>query len=167
MPFIRGRFHINPIAGAALEAAREAEAALFALQQAAESAEEEDSPSRGVTKGPVHRVEIEAAEMVPASSGRASRGFVARVHRAPAPTGTRGNSDDQADDFADDSASSLRPSGIDYLSRVNNYGGAGAPRLKDGSRRAADAAPPATHVFADHRDLISFLRDLLATDCKR
>jgi hypothetical protein len=165
MPFIRGRFHINPIAGEALEAAREAEAALLALQQAAQSAEDEDSPSRGASKGPVHRVEIEAAD-ISAPPGRPSRGFVARVHRAPAPTGTRGSSDDQADGFADEAASSLRPSGIDYLSRVNNYGGAGAPWLKDGSRRGADAAPPETHVFADHRDLISFLRDLLATDCK-
>ncbi len=32
MPFIRGRYHINAIAGEALEAAREAEAALLALE---------------------------------------------------------------------------------------------------------------------------------------
>jgi len=166
MPFIRGRFHINPIAGEALEAAREAEAALLALQQAAQSAEDEDSPSRGATKAPVHRVEIEAAD-ISGPPGRPSRGFVARVHRAAAPTaGTRGSSDDQADGFADELSSPLRPAGVDYLSRVNNYGGAGAPWLKNGLTREANAAPPETHVFADHRDLISFLRDLLATDCK-
>ena len=33
MPFIRGRYHINPIMGEALEAARDAEAALLALKQ--------------------------------------------------------------------------------------------------------------------------------------
>ncbi|HEY4950575.1 MAG TPA: hypothetical protein VIH88_09600 [Candidatus Acidoferrales bacterium] len=32
MPFIRGRYHINAIAGEALEAAREAEAVLLALE---------------------------------------------------------------------------------------------------------------------------------------
>jgi len=44
MPFIRGRYHVNPIMGAALE----------------------------------------AAETLPNHTGRASRGFVARVHRASA-----------------------------------------------------------------------------------
>ena len=39
MPFIRGRYHINAIAGEALEAAREAEAALLALQHDAGQAE--------------------------------------------------------------------------------------------------------------------------------
>ena len=38
MPFIRGRYHINAIAGEALEAAREAEAALLALEHDAEQA---------------------------------------------------------------------------------------------------------------------------------
>ena len=35
MPFINGRYHVNPAMGQALEAAREAEAALLALQQQA------------------------------------------------------------------------------------------------------------------------------------
>ncbi len=35
MPFIRGRYHINPVMGQALEAARQAEAALAALEQRA------------------------------------------------------------------------------------------------------------------------------------
>jgi hypothetical protein len=38
MPFIRGRYHINAIAGEALEAAREAEAALQALEHEAAQA---------------------------------------------------------------------------------------------------------------------------------
>ena len=88
MPFIRGRYHLNPIAGQALEAAREAEAAFQALEHAAKSGQEsddpEDSAGNGARRGaiaPIHHVEIEAAELVPSHSGRAQRGFVARVHR--------------------------------------------------------------------------------------
>ncbi len=97
MPFIRGRYHINPVMGEALEAAREAEAALHALEAEHGShgaphdqADGFASPHTsghavdGAAHGPVHRVEIEAAEMVPSHSGRAARGFVARVHRQPA-----------------------------------------------------------------------------------
>lgn len=90
MPFIRGRYHINPVMGEALEAAREAEAALHALEQEHgaphDQADGFASPhaSDSSAHGPVHRVEIEAAEMVPSQSGRAARGFVARVHRLPA-----------------------------------------------------------------------------------
>ena len=96
MPFIRGRYHINPTMGDALEAAREAEAALLALEQQArqerDSGKDEESPDgesadSGSGTGPIHRVEIEAAELVPSSSGRAARGFVARVHRQPASVG--------------------------------------------------------------------------------
>ena len=90
MPFIRGRYHINAIAGEALEAAREAEAALLALEHDSEQAAEDDAGgdddggAAGTGKGPIHRVEIEAAELVPAHSGRAQRGFVAHVHREAA-----------------------------------------------------------------------------------
>ncbi len=79
MPFIRRRYHINAIAGEALEAAREAEAALLARQHdAAQAGGEQDdesddgngnSPSDS-GKGPIHRVEIEAAELVPSHTGR-------------------------------------------------------------------------------------------------
>ena len=109
MPYIRGRYYMNPVVGDALEAAREAEAALQALEHAAKVArgdtgDEDDSGdgSSGATSGsanssaalgPIHRVEIEATELVPSHSGRAQRGFVARVRRrlgndAYAPTGT-------------------------------------------------------------------------------
>jgi hypothetical protein len=86
MPFIRGRYYINPIAGQALEAAREAEEALSALQRDQSNADGDDSTTDsrlGNNNGPIHRVEIEAAEVVPSHSGRGQRGFVARVHRAP------------------------------------------------------------------------------------
>ena len=112
MPYIRGRYYMNPVVGDALEAAREAEAALQALEHAAKVARgdtgEGDDASAADTSGgsagdgssasgsgansssdayaksapgPIHRVEIEASEIVPAHSGRAQRGFVARIHR--------------------------------------------------------------------------------------
>jgi hypothetical protein len=170
MPFIRGRYHINPVAGEALEAAREAEAALLALEQAARASDagddnEGDGPSsaaKTATKGPVHRIEIEAAQFVPAHSGRASRGFVARIHRtvAPATTG-QANSDDQADGFADEPASSYR--------QAWNSGSSDGDWTPSGSGRtvSTSSAAPETQVFADHRDLIDFLRDLLASECNR
>jgi hypothetical protein len=141
MPFINGRYHVNPIMGQALEAAREAEAALLALQQQAsrdssdssadasgDDGDDSDDPSSAdaaADTGPIHHVEIEATELVPSGSGRATRGFVAHVHRA-APS---------ADNFSR-SASRIAP-------------------------------PPETHVFSDHGDLVNFLRDALAKDCSQ
>jgi hypothetical protein len=138
MPFINGRYHINPIMGQALEAAREAEAAIAALQQRAsrDSSNSSNDASRDDTcdpddpassdalagPGPIHHVEIEASEIVPSSSGRAVRGFVARVHRLPAE----------------------------------------ARSASDGAAPTSTVPPPETHVFADHRDLVNFLRDELA-----
>lgn len=136
MPFIRGRYHINPTMGEALEAAREAEAALLALEQRAreQPANSGDPDSDGNSgpdddaelaaaagRGPVHRVEIEAAAVVPSHSGRAGRGFVARVDRS----GTTGNG---GGDVARD------------------------PLVSE----------PETHVFSDHRDLVNFLEDEFA-----
>jgi hypothetical protein len=141
MPFIRGRYHINPVAGQALEAAREAEAALLAQQHQANNRAEDQgdgfayddaTPQPEAGKGPIHRVEIEAAELVPSHSGRAQSGFVARVQRHPA-----GNS----------------PSGSGSAG-AESSGGASAPSLR-----------PETHVFSDHHDLVSFLRDEFAKDC--
>jgi hypothetical protein len=148
MPFIRGRYHINPIAGQALEAAREAEAALLALQHdAPNSAQDQsdgfayDNPSdasasdgdaqsnANASAGPIHRVEIEATELVPSHSGRGERGFVARVHRA-APANP---------------SAPARPGEIP--SRVY-------------------APPPETHVFSGHGDLVNFLHDQLGRDRK-
>lgn len=144
MPFIRGRYHINPIAGEALEAAREGEAALAALEQEAKSravgqsdgfAYENDGDAKPVqdAKGPIHRVEIEAAELVPSHSGCGARGFVARVHRhAGAPGG---------------------------IQRSQSAQGA--------TQVALQSSPPSrseTHVFSDHRDLLNFLKDEFAHD---
>jgi hypothetical protein len=153
MPFIRGRYHINPIAGEALEAARAAEAALSELEEEAHGALGDSADSQGDADGeddefgdgashgdagPIHRVEIEAAELVPSHSGRAQRGFVAHVHRdgGGAP-GTR------------------------------NGVASSSPRLPGEYRASAYAARPQTHVFAGHRDLISFLRDEFAKDCSK
>ncbi|MFZ3217726.1 MAG: hypothetical protein WA192_16830 [Candidatus Acidiferrales bacterium] len=171
MPFIRGRYHINAIAGEALEAAREAEAALLALEHdaAQDSADQDDGQgddqggdgdadsSQDAGRGPIHRIEIEAAELVPSHSGRAQRGFVARVHRdafaagqsagTGAPSAARGN-------FGSSGAGT--PSGITSLR---------APQAGQLPSRGA-ATRPETHVFADHQDLVSFLRDELAKQCK-
>ncbi len=157
MPFIRGRYHINPIAGEALEAAREAEAALLALQHDAGQAggaegEQDDGAesANAADKGPIHRVEIEAAELVPSHSGRAQRGFVAHVHREAVDSGQG--------------------------ARGAFAGASDSPRARFASLRspqagqvptAGNAARPETHVFADHRDLVSFLRDEFAKHCQR
>lgn len=90
MPFINGRYHINPIMGHALESARaaaEASASTSDPRASLESdADDLDSVSNLLRdladeKGPIHHIDIEAAEVVPNNTGRAARGFVARVHR--------------------------------------------------------------------------------------
>jgi hypothetical protein len=123
--------------GEALEAAREAEAALLALEQQAraqrgngsdpdshgDGGPDDGTESTGFAAsgtGPVHRVEIEAAAVVPSHSGRAARGFVARVHRSGTPE--TGNAQ---------------------------------------TTHAATTSQPETHVFSDHRDLVNLLGDEL------
>jgi hypothetical protein len=165
MPYIRGRYYMNPVVGDALEAAREAEAALQALEHAAKVArgdtgEEDDagaSSSSGdgsyasggsasssgansssdayakSASGPIHRVEIEATELVPAHSGRAQRGFVARIHRR-----ANGNAAN-ASASANASPSSSMP-------------------------QASMHSAPESHVFSNHNDLTNFLHDQFAED---
>ena len=84
MPFIRGRYHMNAIAGHALEAAREADLARQADSARLQSADQQ-SQGNGEEEGdswgnkaaanevaaPIHRVEIDAAETVPSHSGPA------------------------------------------------------------------------------------------------
>jgi hypothetical protein len=166
MPFIRGRYHINPIMGEALEAARDAEAALLALKQngrrngsAATGYDSNDqsgddstdesntnaSAQASAAKGPVHRVEIEAAEMVPSHSGRGQRGYAMRLHRLPP----------QNSDAGYDSEGGPG-------TNANSHGS--ASRLP--SRNAAPSASPQsdTHIFSNHNDLLDFLREELAND---
>lgn len=140
MPFIRGRYHINPIVGEALEAAREAEEALAALHRDDQDESGADSYDWGPdtrskdAKGPIHHVEIEAASLVPAHSGEAAHGFVARIHRA-----------------------SYAPA----------QGSASGARSGSGSSlQSADSAlqKPETHVFANDADLLDFLQRELAKD---
>jgi len=154
MPFIGGRYYANALAGHAIEAAREAEAALLALKQktapkgkvSAGASGYEADPNDGNTgdesaeptneeKAPIHRIEIEAAELVPAHSGRAQRGFVARVHRDP------GSSDGASN------ASGSR-------------GGSRTP-LPGQLPSRGYAAKPETHVFAGHGDLLEYLKNEL------
>jgi hypothetical protein len=139
MPFIRGHYHINPIAGAALEAAREAEEALAereAQDQSDGFAYEDDAAKNSAhSGGPVHRVEIEAAELVPSHSGRASRGFVARVHRHPSGSG--------------------------------HEGAPGANGGADMSGHLPPAGRSETHIFSSHRDLLNFLNDTFQHGCAK
>ena len=164
MPFIGGRYYANALAGHAIEAARAAEAAALALKTKAAQkrnarAGGADDAGPGANSGngeyenasgdpadandandandaPIHRVEIEAAELVPSHSGRAQRGFVARVHRDPGP----------ASDPAGGSVSAQAPLPGQMPSR--GY----APK-------------PETHVFAGHGDLLDFLKTELGKKC--
>ncbi len=166
MPFIRGRYHINPILGEALEAARDAEAALLALKQSGrrngttatgydsnsqsddnsgDEADDNATARTSVAKGPVHRVEIEAAEMVPSHSGRGQRGYAMRLHRSPAPNNDAGSG------FDDDSDSS-----------ANSYGS--ASRLPSRNASSTGSAQSDTHIFSNPGDMLDFLREELAND---
>jgi hypothetical protein len=80
MPFIRGRYYANPIAGGAIEAAREAEEALLASRDSSAAGQDQDGNDSSEEK-PIHRIEIEVAELVPAQSGRGTKGYIARLHR--------------------------------------------------------------------------------------
>jgi hypothetical protein len=171
MPFINGRYYVNPIMGEAMEAAREAEAALLALENRARQNSDVEPAgdsgggfgdgSGGAAHGvngedaPIHRVEIEAAELVPAHSGRATRGYVARVHRQPE-AGERGHAGATVPRVSlNGTATGNRAS--DSLRALS-----GGARMSSSSGREPSHAE--THVFADHRDLVSFLRDELAKD---
>ena len=142
MPFIRGRYHINPIAGQALEAAREAEETLAAAQGHDENGRntddyewESDSPT-GEEKGPIHRVEIETASLVPSHSGQATPGFVARIHRAASePT---------------------------QAAAYDRHGNVASSR-----NQTTALLDPETHVFANDGGLIDFLQRELAKDSAR
>jgi hypothetical protein len=142
MPFINGRYHMNPAMGQALEDARAAADALLESDDGSHSAPPEDdfaAPSHDATdnKGPIHHVEIEAAEVVPSHTGRATHGFVARIHRVAAPR-----------------SAGVSPANFpDAHSDQNRRPDAGATPLR-----------PETHVFADHRDLLDFLRTELAKE---
>lgn len=156
MPFVQGRYYINPIAGAALEAAREAEDALSSVEQAGHGSKSASSVSgaegrgsQSEAQGPIHRVEIEATEVVPSHSGRAQRGFVARVHRVSATSGTAAKSG----------------SDQDFIDSLPASGGQ-SPSVATHARRVVTQAPE-THVFADPQDLADFLRGEFAKDSGR
>ena len=193
MPYIRGRYYMNPVVGDALEAAREAEAALQALEHAAKVARGDtgedgdagagssggsnDSSSRATSgsgansnadayaksaPGPIHRVEIEASELVPAHSGRAQRGFVARIHRhangnaanAPAQDSLPGRSNSPSSSIANGNANASASPFARNSSKP------------DAMRQGAMRPAPETHVFSNHNDLTNFLHDQFAEDSK-
>ena len=206
MPYIRGRYYMNPVVGDALEAAREAEAALQALEHAAKVArgdtgEEDDAGAASSSEnggssassgsganfnsdayaksapGPIHRVEIEAAELVPAHSGRAQRGFVARIHRhANGNAYAAGDGDLRATGSAYGSGDGLRTAGTSsalanrempaFLNSGSSSPLARNSSISDASRQSAMRPAPETHVFSNHNDLTNFLHDQFAEDCK-
>jgi hypothetical protein len=84
MPFIRGRYYANPIVGAALEAARDAEDAAVS-QEDRDPERGEDSDSEGDAESrPIRRIEIELAELVPTHSGEGTKSYIASLHREAA-----------------------------------------------------------------------------------
>lgn len=133
MPVVGGRYYINRVLGEALEGAREAEAALEALREKKDG--QENAPR--AARGPIQRVEIDAADLVPAHSGRGKRGYVARIHRKPI-----------------SSAGALKPD--------DEFAGAAASRRASGQE--ANEPGVETHLFEHHADLVDFLRDQLKQD---
>ena len=83
MPFVRGRYYVNPMAGEALEAALDFESQLFASRGTNRRNEaQRDKESIDVSeKGSIRRIEIETAELVPSQAGSAEKGYVIRIHR--------------------------------------------------------------------------------------
>ncbi len=151
MPFINGRFYINPTYGAALEAAREAGA-----RAAAESPDGKADQADGAaaTKpvsadGPIRRIEIETEEIVPSHSGRAQRGFVARIHRTTSAGQVTGGAAGDRDIFGGSLPSSRVSGGASSLSRT------------------LQTQAPETHVFSNHDDLADFLRAELERESRR
>jgi len=112
--------------------------------------------------GPIHRVEIEASELVPAHSGRAQRGFVARIHRhangnaanAPAQDSLPGRSNSPSSSIANGNANASASPFARNSSKPDV--------MRQGAMRPA----PETHVFSNHNDLTNFLHDQFAEDCK-
>jgi len=186
MPYIRGRYYMNPVVGDALEAAREAEAALQALERAAKVARgetgDEDDAGDGASSatgssagsgssansnadgngksapGPIHRVEIEAAELVPSHTGRAQRGFVARIHRHAGGAGIA------MQGASSSSANGNSNASVAGLPRAGNFAAQGS--MQQGTQQRTMRPAPETHVFSNHSDLTNFLRDQFAQDCK-
>jgi hypothetical protein len=144
MPFIRGRYHINPVVGAALEAAREADEALAALRKGGQSPNESDTTANA--NGTAHgRIEIEAAEVVPSHSGSAQRGFVARIHRVGSAEAPDAGANPQQDFFNAPTSPGVRSTG-------------GAQGQSNG------AQAPETQVFSNPQDLTDFLRNEFEKD---
>lgn len=81
MPFIRGKYYANPIVGQALESAREAAENAGGKGDSNVEADSYDATAAHESPDPVRRVDIEITEMVPAHTGRVSKGYVARLYR--------------------------------------------------------------------------------------
>jgi len=159
MPMIRGRYYMNPTVGAAIENARSLGSATQLGDGPDDSFTDDgahDSPEQGTDAAPataIHRVEIEVAETPNASrpGSRASRGYVARIHR-------------EVIDAAPAGAGNVRSA----FSVPSNAPGipqrSGAQVAPGFVPRGVFAPAPETHVFTSPGDLVNFLRDALAED---
>ncbi|MGC2705300.1 MAG: hypothetical protein WA361_12355, partial [Candidatus Acidiferrales bacterium] len=97
-------------------------------------------------------------------SGRAQRGFVAHVHREAAVPSRSQSSGGPG--YVGDASGAGGARGIaSQPGAANGFGSVRSPRpgqLPSGGY----AARPETHVFADHRNLVNYLRDEFAKQCK-
>lgn len=82
MPFLAGKFYANPAYGKGVENARAAATDAAAADDGSGYEDLVGGARHEGGKGAVHRIVIEATEVVPAHTGRAQSGFVAHVHRA-------------------------------------------------------------------------------------
>jgi hypothetical protein len=151
MPMIRGRYYMNPVMGEALEEARaraeEGNAPRGSEEEVAGEGEgshhtdgrERDAQGKFVAPGPIHHVEIECAE----------GGYVARVHRHPAPSSA--HADAGGPEGHPHERSSLRQVDEARYSGDRHYA----------SQSPARHAHPEVHVFANHNDLADFMREEL------
>ncbi len=143
MPMVNGRFYMNPALGAGMEEAR-SQTGGGDLREGSGEIEFGNAPGVGTgagpqgANGPVHRVEIEAA----------NGGFMARLLRHPAGVQT-------ADGFAPrGGAMALRADGNGDDVPATRGGGAAVV-----TRQAGNGAPRGElHVFTHHQDLIDFLK---------
>ena len=194
MPYIRGRYYMNPVVGDALEAARKPKrrsrpsstpqkwrAATQAKKTTPAQARPGANGSNGngssasgsgansnsdayakSAPGPIHRVEIEAAELVPAHSGRAQRGFVARIHRRANGNAANASAQDSFPGRSNSPSSSI----ANGNANASASSSARNSSMPDATRQGAMHPAPETHVFSNHNDLTNFLHDQFAEDCK-
>ena len=149
MPMIRGRYYMNPVMGEALEEARaraeEGNAPRGSEEEVAgegsrpADGRERDAHGKFVAPQPIHHVEIECAE----------GGYVARVHRHPAPSSMHADADGPE-------GYPHERSGLRHHDEAHDARDAHYP-----IQSPVPHPRPEVHVFANHNDLAEFMREEL------